>query len=315
MQYRIATLTLNPALDITTATQTVRPEDKLRCSEPQFDPGGGGINVARAITGLGGQVVAIFPYGGSTGQRLRGFVEDYGVSTCAVPIAGETRESFTVDETETGREFRFVLPGPTLSPSERQACIDALLGLEPAPSHVVASGSLPPGMDAGVFGMLADACRQRGARLVIDNANLTLDALAGCQVELIKLNQRELGLMLGRAIDGEDEIVEAARAIITKACAKAVIVSRAKAGAMLITGEEVRSFPAYPVEPKSTVGAGDSMVAGIVLALSRGAALDRAVQFGMATGAAALSTPRTELLHRSHVECILGESLDLFLAG
>lgn len=309
----IATLTLNPALDMTSGTQAIHADDKLRCSAPQFDPGGGGINVARAITELGGATTAIFPYGGANGERLLKLVEGHGVATMAVAIAGETRESLTVDEVSTGRQFRFVFPGPIISDPEQEACTDVLQRLKPRPAWVVASGSLPPGMDATFFRALAAGCRELDAKLVVDNANLTLEAIEHCEIELLKPNLRELGLMAGRVIEDDQALVTAARDIIGRQCAKALVVSKGADGAFLVTRDSARAFPALPVTPQSAVGAGDCMVAGIVMALSRGLSLDDAVEFGMATGAAALLTPRTELLHRADVEMLLGSRAQLFL--
>src|SRR4051812_43482148 len=139
----IATLTLNPALDIATGTDTVRPTHKLRCTEPQSEPGGGGINVARVLHALGGDVTAIFPCGGSSGALFEKLLRETGVPIAPVPIAGTTRESFTVDEAKTGDQYRFVLPGPMLGEDEIARLLDAIGGVEGPPSHVVASGSLP----------------------------------------------------------------------------------------------------------------------------------------------------------------------------
>lgn len=315
MPQSIATLTFNPALDMTASTDAVHAEDKLRCSAPQFDPGGGGINVARALTELGGAALAIFPFGGATGERLLRLVEGQGVATRPVAIAGETRESLTVDETSTGRQFRFVFPGPSLSAEERDACLDTLRQLTPSPALVVASGSLPPGMDATFFRSLAAACRKLGAKLVIDSANLTMAAIEQCGIALLKPNLRELGLLAGRMIEDDQALVAAAREIIGRKCATALVVSKGRDGAFLVTEGDARAFPALAVEPRSAVGAGDCMVAGIVLALSRGHSMASAVEFGMATGAAALLTPRTELLHRRDVEALLGARAKLFLDG
>ncbi len=120
--HAIATLTMNPTLDLSTATDRVVPTHKVRCAPPRFDPGGGGINVARVVKVLGGNATAVYPAGGPHGQALRLSLEEMGLAQCIVPIAGSTRESFTVNEIETGRQFRFVLPGPT---SRRSRSINA----------------------------------------------------------------------------------------------------------------------------------------------------------------------------------------------
>jgi 6-phosphofructokinase 2 len=117
------TLTMNPALDVSSAVERVLPERKLRCGPSRFDPGGGGVNVARAIRNLGGSAIAVYPFGGSTGQAYRGFLEQAGIVGRVITIAGNTRESFTVDETSTGEQYRFVLQGPTLLEPEWRECL------------------------------------------------------------------------------------------------------------------------------------------------------------------------------------------------
>lgn len=128
---RIVTLTLNPAMDLSTTAARVEPTRKLRCSLPHYDPGGGGINVARVVATLGGDALAVYPGGGPFGDLLERTLAGLGVPQRRVPIAGDTRESFTVDEGASGLQYRFVLPGPELSAVEQQACLDAIAALDP----------------------------------------------------------------------------------------------------------------------------------------------------------------------------------------
>lgn len=144
----IGTLTMNPALDIATATDQVTALHKLRYAAPRYDPGGGGINVARVVQILGGKATAVYPAGGPTGEMLEALLDVRGVPQCVLPITGQTRESFTIDEEATGQQFRFVLPGPSLSADDQQRCLEALGGLDPQPAFLVVSGSLPPGVPA-----------------------------------------------------------------------------------------------------------------------------------------------------------------------
>src|SRR5512143_3270454 len=139
----IVTLTMNPALDIATATDTVVPTHKLRCEAPRYDPGGGGINVARAVHALGGDALAIFPAGGAAGETITRLLRAEGVPYEAVPIAGFTRESLAVEERRSGLQFRFILPGPELGTADQQRCLDRLAAAASQAAYVVASGSLP----------------------------------------------------------------------------------------------------------------------------------------------------------------------------
>lgn len=302
----IATLTMNPALDVATETDAVRPTDKLRCSAPRHDPGGGGINVARVVHTLGGEAVAVFPSGGPAGQAIEALLAAEGVAFEAVPIAGQSRESFAVTERGSGLQYRFVMPGPALGEAERQACLDRIGEMAPAPAFVVASGSLPPGMGPEFFARLARLCAGIGARLILDSASVTPEAVAGQGVYLLKPNLRELEALAGRALPEADDQAEAARELIARGCAEVVVVSRGSEGAMLVTAGEAVPFDPIEVPLASAVGAGDSMVAAIVLGLVRGFPLREAVRFGMAAGAAALMTPGTELARRADVERLFG---------
>src|SRR5687768_862001 len=110
----ILTLTMNPALDASSSVENVFSEHKLRCGPVRYDPGGGGINVARAIKKLGGDALALHCSGGATGAMLRTLLKAEGVAEQALEIDGWTRESLTVLESATGQQYRFVMPGPTL---------------------------------------------------------------------------------------------------------------------------------------------------------------------------------------------------------
>ena len=140
------TLTMNPALDITTDTDRVIPTDKMRCGLPRYDPGGGGINVARIAHVLGASVSALFPAGGHAGDKVTDLVADSGVPVQRITVARSTRESFTVDEDSTGQQYRFVLPGPRLTDAEQTECLETLSAAAASADFVVASGSLPPGV-------------------------------------------------------------------------------------------------------------------------------------------------------------------------
>lgn len=301
----IATLTLNPALDITTGTLIVRPTEKLRCSAPRRDPGGGGINVARVVQVLGGQSLAIFPVGGPVGDMLTQELARMGLACRSVPIAGKTRESFTVNEDETGDQYRFSLPGPELSVPERQACLDRLSSLEEKPAMVVASGSLPPGVPPDVYRDLAELCRTLGARLILD---ISVPAFAGMKdigAFLLKVNRIELGLLVGRDIVTPKQDVAAARELIALGFVEVVVISLGDEGALLVAADEEERFPAIDVPVSSAVGAGDSMVAAIALFCVEGRSLRAAVRAGLAAGAAAVMTPGTELVRRQDFERLL----------
>ena len=160
---RILCLTMNPSVDLATETESVVPTHKLRCGDTLHDAGGGGINVARVLTRLGGECTSLCPTGGSAGHWLETRMREEGIPSVFLPIADETRVSFTVHEHSTGAEFRFVMPGPHLTEPEWQACLSQLEQMPEFPDLLVASGSLPPGVPVDFYARLARLCRERGA--------------------------------------------------------------------------------------------------------------------------------------------------------
>ncbi len=298
----IVTLTLNPALDVFTGTETVHPTHKLRCTPPRFEPGGGGINVARVVHALGGEVTAVFPCGGSSGTAFEKLLRESGVPIAPVPIAGTTRESFTVDEEESGEQYRFVLPGPSLSNGELEQILETVGGVDGPPAYVIASGSLPPDCDPQIFRRLCALCGRIGARLVIDTSGDALAAVEGSCAFLIKPSLREVQELVGRELPDAAAECEAARELLARGFADVIVVSLGDRGALLVAEDAELRMPAIEVPAGSAVGAGDSMVAGITLALASGKSLEEALRYGVAAGAAALITPGSELARREDVE-------------
>lgn len=309
----IVTLTMNPALDVTADADEVRPTEKVRCHAVRYDAGGGGINVARFAGALGGDVVAVFAAGGSTGERLVDLVYESRTPYTLVPLGGATRESFTVNDRAGDRQYRFVLPGPTLTSAECALCLDKLREAIPPPvastCYVVASGSLPPGVPANFYQRVADLCRDVGARLILDTS---VDALTHVTsgVYLLKPSVRELRECVGRPLETRTEQLLAAHELIDRGLTEAVVVSLGPQGAILATANESRHFPAIPVHAVSGVGAGDAMVAGIAVGLGRGWTIGDAVRYGIAAAAAKLLTPGTSAFAAVDVEQFVSMTAD-----
>jgi len=298
----ILALTMNPAIDKGTGVDNVVPERKLRCHQPSFEPGGGGINVARAITKLGGTALILYPAGGPPGTMLEHLLDQEGLEHRKIPIRGWTRENLTVYEETSGQQFRFGMPGPDMSTSEWEECLQTFADVRPPPAYIVVSGSLPPGVPGDFYARVAAVAHKDGARVIVDTSGEALAMAVQEGVFLIKPNLRELGHLTGVEIRGEAEQEEVARGIIQEGRSEVVVVSLGAAGALLVTKEGSRRFRAPTVPIKSKVGAGDSMVAGIVLGLAQGRSLADAVRLGVAAGAAAVMTPGTELCRREDTE-------------
>ena len=306
---KIVTLTMNPALDIATSTERIVADHKLRCDMPRYDPGGGGINVARAIHSLGVGALAIFPAGGAAGELIGRLLDEEGVEHAVVPIAGFTRESLNVVERESGKQYRFILPGPEIGPLDQQRCLDKLASAAGDAAYIIASGSLPLGVADDFYSRVAALATGCGKRLILDTSGAALRN-AGPGIYLLKPSLSELESLLGRPIDAEHEVDKAARELIERGYCEIAVVSLGARGAVLASKEDVQHLPAIPVAAKSGVGAGDSMLAGIIVALTRGRPLIEAVRFGMAAGAAALLATGTQLCHLDDVERLFKSSLD-----
>jgi 6-phosphofructokinase 2 len=292
---------MNPTIDKSTRIDRVVPERKLRCHAPRFEPGGGGINVSRAIHKLGGNSTVLYTSGQAHGQMLEKLLDQEGLDHRPIPISDRTRESFTVYEDTTGQQYRFSTPGPRLQEAEWSRCLDELFAIDPPPKYLVASGSIPPGVSDDFYARLARFAKETGIRMILDaTANpFTLAVREG--VFMIKPNLREFRALAEKDITDEAQQEELARQIVDSHQSEIVVVSLGSAGALLVWREGCERLRAPTVPIKSKVGAGDSTVAGIVLSLSRGRSMLDSVKFGLASGAAAVMTPGTELCRKEDV--------------
>jgi 6-phosphofructokinase 2 len=297
----IVTFTPNPAIDVSTSVDQVVPTRKLRCAPQQRDPGGGGINVARVVKRLGGEVEAIYPSGGVTGQLLRQLVEREGIFGPPLQLAEETREDFTVTETSSGRQFRFVLPGPTLAEHEWRACLATLESFSPPPRFLVASGSLAPGCPVDLYAQVSRIAARWNAKMILDTSGPPLAAALAEGVHLVKPNLGELSELVGAPLSDGDMQIKVCRNLVATGRAKMVALTLGHRGALLVTDEEVWHADPLPVTPVSVVGAGDSFVGGMVFALACGWDLPDAFRHGMAAGSAAVLSSGTELAHAADV--------------
>lgn len=298
----ILTITMNPALDVSTRAPRVEPTHKLRCAAPQVHPGGGGVNVARVVVRLGGQATALYPAGGPAGELLRQLVQDEGVRSECVPIAGNTRESFSVHEDASGLDYRFVLPGPTLDEGEWQECLSRAVLACRGGAFVVASGSLPPGVPDDFYGRLAQGAACEGVPLLLDSSGAALAAGLEAGVHLVKPSLRELRDLSGRTLESTADRVHACRDLIERRCAAVVALSLGSDGALLVSRDGAWQAPALAVAVHSTIGAGDSFLGGMVAGLARGEPAEEAFRDAMAASAAALLSAGTALCQAADVQ-------------
>ena len=291
----IYTLTLSPSLYSATMTPQIYPEGKLRCSAPVFEPGGGGINVARAITHLGGKATAIFPAGGATGEHLVALLADEQVAVDTVDARDWTRQNLHVHVESSGEQYRFVMPGAKLSDDEFRQLEEKVLTIESG-SLLVISGSLPPGVKTEKLTALVQAVLQRGIRCIVDSSGDALKAaLEPGQLELVKPNQKELSALVNRELNQPDDVRTAAEELVRTGKAHRVVVSLGPQGALAVDKTGCVQVVPPPMKSQSTVGAGDSMVGAMVLKLAQGASLLEMARYGVAAGSAATINQGTRL--------------------
>lgn len=303
-QAPILTVTLNPALDLSTAADEVRPDLKLRCDKPVVDPGGGGINVSRAIKIMGGSSTAMVALGGATGTRIAELLKADGLQLLRLTAPGETRQSLAVTDRATGSQYRFVLPGPEWHKAHVADSMSAIAEAARAGGWVVVSGSNPPGVVPGFEQMLTVRLKDGRAKLLVDTSGEALRALAGSStpVDVLRMDSHEAEELAGRALPLRSDSAAFAAALVMDGAAKSVIVARGADGSVIARADGAWHAEAAKVPVVSAVGAGDSFVAGFMLATARDWPVEDALALGAAAASAAVTTPATELCRAHDVE-------------
>ncbi len=304
---QIVTLTMNPAIDVSTSTPGIEPWRKLRCAPGRRDAGGGGINVARVARRLGADVTAVYPAGGFTGEVLQRLVAQEGITSVAVPVEGDTREDFTVLDEGRGEQYRFVLPGPRLRGTEWMQCLKTLAAITPTPDFVCASGSLPQGAPDDLYARVAEIVCSWGVPLALDASGAALARALDQHVFLIKPNLNEIRELAGSALEDEPSLVRACRDLIARGRVEVVALTLGAEGALLVTAERAWRAGPLPVQPISTVGTGDSFLGAMGWALAGGMPIEEAFRYGIAAGTAALMAPGTELARAEDVRRLMAQ--------
>jgi len=306
----IVTFTLNPAVDKSSSVDHVKAEDKLYCEQPVFEPGGGGINVSRAIKKLGGSSLLLYTAGGLTGQKLNKLLAEEELKQEALEIAAETRENLIVAEKKSELQYRFGMPGPEISEQEYEKIFSRLAELKPFPDYLVISGSIPEGVSDEVYAEMAVLAKKRGAKVVVDVSDCPLKSAVREGVFLIKPNLREFQELVGRELKDEDQIKKEALKLIKDKCCQVIVISIGAGGALLVSDQQAEFMRPPTVPIKSKVGAGDSMLAGIVLSLARGENLKKSFLYGIAAGSAAVMTPGTELCRKEDTDRLFDKMIN-----
>lgn len=303
----ILTVTLNPAVDVAARVGRLEPGPKLRLAEPRSDPGGGGINVARAIGRLGGRAQAFVALGGAMGAQLAWLLEHEGVPLHRFEAPGETRHSLSVTEAETGLEYRFVLPGADWPAGRARKALAAIEAAVRTGGVVVLSGSQPPGVSDDFPTRLARRLEGPGAILIVDTSGAPLDRLVDVPDPahppgVLRMDDVEAEGVAGCALPGPAETADFAAALVGRGVAETVVIARGADGNVLVrNGLRLHCRPPK-VEVRSKVGAGDSFMGAFTLEIARDADWQTALRQGTAAAAAAVTTPGTDLCSRDDTD-------------
>ncbi|MBI0162724.1 1-phosphofructokinase family hexose kinase [Bartonella sp. M0283] len=288
MMEKVLTVTFNPTVDAASEAEVVRPTHKIRTFDESFHPGGGGINVARVVHRLGGDVKALYASGGIMGNVLNHLLEDRGIQCIKIAISGNTRVNNVIHERASGMEYRFIAEGPIMKETEWKAVIDATKKLEW--DWIVVSGSLPRNVPIDVYDMLIDIAKKRNARIVIDTSGDALKhVLDKGGVTLVKPSQGEFEACTGKTYNLTDDIAKAAQEYCIKGASEIITVTLGHQGAVLATKDKTLYLPSPHVRVISASGAGDSFVAGMVQGLALGWEAEDAFRLATACGTAAVA--------------------------
>ncbi|MDG2002743.1 MAG: 1-phosphofructokinase family hexose kinase [Novosphingobium sp.] len=303
----IATLTLNPTIDVAFEIERISPTDKMRTDVERSCPGGGGINVARVFARLGGDAHCYYFSGGAMGAGFDGLIAQQGLDGTCIGIAGETRVALAVLERATGQEYRFTPRGPDVEESEWRECLTRIAEVDC--DFFVASGSLPPGVPSDFYARVAAIMRERKISMALDTSGDALRAgLEAGGLLLVKPSLREFRELVGRDLETPAQVGEAAAVIVAAGQAEIVAVTMGDAGAVFASPEATLHLPAIPIESHSAVGAGDSFMAGMLHGLGAGWEAAAAFRYGMAAGAAAVLTPGTALAFPEDIDRLYNSS-------
>jgi 6-phosphofructokinase 2 len=304
MPTSVVTLTLNPTIDISYDTGLVAPEHKTRTGREQLAAGGGGINVARMLRALGAEATAVMLAGGVTGRLIETLLEGIGLRHRVIPIADDTRICTTICGGGTASEYRFVPEGPRATEAECHALLAAIEATEC--EWLVASGSILPGMPDDIYACIARLAARRGQHFVLDTSGPALRAALHADLALLKMSLSELEALVGHRLTTRTAREAEAFALVRSGAARMVALTLGAEGSILATAEEVHSMAALPAPVRTTVGAGDAFLAGMVLALSRGAAPRDALGWGSACAAASVAQVSAARVSQGVVPSVAG---------
>ncbi|MCL7763110.1 1-phosphofructokinase family hexose kinase [Polaribacter sp. Z014] len=302
---KVVTLTINPALDKSAKVVEMTPFDKLECSDITYHPGGGGINISRVLHRLSIESHCVFPYGGKTGEHLKDLLVDQQVNVFATPISIWTRENFAVFEVKTGLQYRFGMPTASFSEAEMEN-VEKLINEQVATNDIfVISGSLPKGLPTDYYSKIIKSLKAKDVKVIVDTSGPVFNEVLKNELFLIKPNQKELARLAGKDSLNKEEQEAFAMQLVTNKTAQYVVVSLGKDGAFMAHKNGVEYVTAPVISVKSTIGAGDSMVAGLIYAITQNESPKNILRWGVACGVSATLSEGSDLAHKENIEKVL----------
>lgn len=309
-QVDILTVTLNPAVDLATHVDQVVAGPKLRCAAPRFDPGGGGVNVARAVCKLDGAARALVAVGGAMGDRLLQLLAAEDVPALPVGVSGETRQSFAVTDNTTGAQFRFGVPGQVLTLADADHLLSAITAHAPKDGFVVISGSPAAGLPLDFQSQIIDALSSTVARIIVDTSGFALGELIAKPthpLHLLRVDRSEAAEAATRVMSTVADSVAFAADLVARGVAQTVVTGRGAEGSVLVSADHTYFCHAPKVRVRSKIGAGDAFVGAMTLALARGAPPDQALRWGVAAASATVGTEGTALCAPDQTQLLFEE--------
>lgn len=302
---KVVTLTINPALDKSAKVAEMTPFDKLECHDITYHPGGGGINISRVLHRLSVESHCLFPYGGKTGEHLIALLKEQHINVFATPISIWTRENFAVFDLKTGLQFRFGMPTAAFSESE-MGNVEKLIYEQVVDNDIfVISGSLPKGLPTDYYSKIIQNLTAKGVKVIVDTSGPVFNEVLKNELFLIKPNQKELARLAGKESLSKKDREAFALKMVADKIAKYVVVSLGKEGAFIATKNGVEYVKAPKIPVKSTIGAGDSMVAGLIYAVTQNETPKNILRWGVACGVSATLSEGSDLAHKENIEKIL----------
>jgi len=312
----ILTITLSPAVDLATSVEKVVAGPKLYCRTPRIDPGGGGVNVARAIRKLGGQATALLTAGGARGDQLLELLAAEGVPTRPVRTHCETRQSFAVTDEESGAQYRFSVPGEILSVEEAALLLSEISGAVTRDSLAILSGGVAPGLGDDFPARIQAAIAPLTDRLIVDTSKAPLARLMAKPVAplfLLRVDQKEAAKAAHHPMETIEDSLAFASDLVARGVAKSVVTGRGAEGSIMVT-EDARVLCQAPrVRVQSKIGAGDAFVGAMTLAISRGDHMDQALRWGVAAASATVGTKGTALCSADEARALFEACTTRFL--